>query len=104
AKARGADAALCVAPYYNRPSQEGLLAHFSHLAEHSELPIVLYNVPGRTVTDLLPATVIELARRHPGKIVGLKDASGDLQRVVTQRVGAGAGFCQLSGDDPLALA
>lgn len=104
AKARGADAALCVAPYYNRPSQEGLLAHFSHLAEHSELPIVLYNVPGRTVTDLLPATVIELARRYPGKIVGLKDASGDLQRVVMQRVGAGAGFCQLSGDDPLALA
>ena len=104
AKARGADAALCVAPYYNRPSQDGLLAHFSHLAENSDLPIVLYNVPGRTVTDLLPATVIELARRFPGKIVGLKDASGDLQRVVIQRVGAGAGFCQLSGDDPLALA
>ena len=104
AKARGADAALCVAPYYNRPSQDGLLAHFAHLAEHSDLPIVLYNVPGRTVTDLLPATVIELARRFPGKIVGIKDASGDLQRVVTQRIGAGADFCQLSGDDPLALA
>jgi 4-hydroxy-tetrahydrodipicolinate synthase len=104
AKARGADAALCVAPYYNRPSQEGLLAHFSVLAESCDLPIVLYNVPGRTVTDLLPATVIELARRFPGKIVGLKDASGDLQRVVTQRVGAGPEFCQLSGDDPLALA
>lgn len=104
AKARGADAALCVAPYYNRPSQAGLLAHFSYLAENSDLPIVLYNVPGRTVTDMLPATVIELARRYPGKIVGLKDASGDLQRVVLQRVGAGADFCQLSGDDPLALA
>jgi len=104
AKARGADAALCVAPYYNRPSQAGLLAHFAHLAEVSELPIVLYNVPGRTVTDLLPPTVIELAKRFPGKIVGIKDASGDLQRVVLQRVGAGAGFCQLSGDDPLALA
>jgi hypothetical protein len=61
AKERGADAALCVAPYYNRPSQEGLLAHFSQLAENSELPIVLYNVPGRTVTDMLPATVVELA-------------------------------------------
>jgi 4-hydroxy-tetrahydrodipicolinate synthase len=104
AKQLGADAALMVAPYYNRPSQEGLLAHFSHLAEKCDLPMVLYNGPGRTVTDMLPATVVELARRFPGKIVGIKDASGDLQRVVTQRVGAGAGFCQLSGDDPLALA
>ncbi|MEO6388790.1 MAG: 4-hydroxy-tetrahydrodipicolinate synthase [Croceibacterium sp.] len=100
----GADAALMVAPYYNRPSQAGLLAHFSHLAESCDLPIVLYNVPGRTVTDILPATVIELARRHPKQIVGIKDASGDLQRVVLQRIGAGADFCQLSGDDPLALA
>jgi len=104
AKARGADAALCVAPYYNRPSQAGLLAHFSWLAENSDLPIVLYNVPGRTVTDIEPDTVIELARRFRERIVGLKDASGDLQRVVLQRLGAGAGFCQLSGDDPLALA
>ncbi|OYW44419.1 MAG: 4-hydroxy-tetrahydrodipicolinate synthase [Sphingomonadales bacterium 32-68-7] len=108
AKDRGADAALCVAPYYNRPSQAGLLAHFSYLAEHSELPIVLYNVPGRTVTDLLPDTVVELARRFPGVIVGLKDASGDLQRVTQHRLGLGAerasAFCQLSGDDPLALA
>ena len=104
AKERGADAALCVAPYYNRPSQEGLLAHFSFLAEHSELPIVLYNVPGRTVTDILPATVAELARRFPERIVGLKDASGDLQRVTQHRLGAGEVFCQISGDDPLALA
>jgi 4-hydroxy-tetrahydrodipicolinate synthase len=103
AKERGADAALCVAPYYNRPSQAGLLAHFSHLAENSDLPIVLYNVPGRTVTDILPDTVIELARRFPGKVVGIKDASGDLQRAVQHRIGAGAAFCQLSGDDPLAL-
>jgi 4-hydroxy-tetrahydrodipicolinate synthase len=100
---RGADAALCVAPYYNRPSQAGLLAHFSHLAEHSDLPIVLYNVPGRTVTDILPDTVVDLARRFPGKIVGIKDASGDLQRAVQHRIGAGETFCQLSGDDPLAL-
>ena len=104
ASERGADAALCVAPYYNRPSQAGLLAHFSHLAENSELPIVLYNVPGRTVTDIQPATVIALARKFPGKIVGIKDASGDLQRVTQHRMGAGEGFCQLSGDDPLALA
>jgi 4-hydroxy-tetrahydrodipicolinate synthase len=100
----GADAALMVAPYYNRPSQAGLIAHFSFLAESCDLPIVLYNVPGRTVTDLLPATVIELAKRFPERIVGLKDASGDLQRVVVQRTGAGPAFCQLSGDDPLALA
>lgn len=104
ARAAGADAVLLVAPYYNRPSQAGLLAHFSHLAENCELPIVLYNVPGRTVTDILPETVIELARRFPGKIVALKDASGDVSRVVTQRMALGAQFCQLSGDDPLALA
>ena len=104
ARERGADAALCVAPYYNRPSQAGLLAHFSHLAENSELPIVLYNVPGRTVTDIQPATVIALTRKFPGKIIGIKDASGDLQRVTQHRMGAGEGFCQLSGDDPLALA
>jgi 4-hydroxy-tetrahydrodipicolinate synthase len=93
-----------VAPYYNRPSQAGLIAHFSHLAESCDLPIVLYNVPGRTVTDLLPDTVIKLAKKYPERIVGLKDASGDLQRVVMQRTGAGPDFCQLSGDDPLALA
>jgi 4-hydroxy-tetrahydrodipicolinate synthase len=104
AKDLGADAALCVAPYYNRPSQEGMLAHFGRLAESCDLPIVLYNVPGRTVTDILPATIVELARRHPGRIVALKDASGDLSRVVTHRMGAGEDFCQLSGDDPLALA
>lgn len=99
----GADAALCVAPYYNRPSQAGLLAHFGALAEASALPIVLYNVPGRTVTDIAPATVVELARRYPDRIVALKDASGDLARAVEHRMGAGEGFCQLSGDDPLAL-
>lgn len=100
----GVAAGLCVAPYYNRPSQEGLIAHFAHLAENSALPIMLYNVPGRTVTDILPATVIELVRRYPDKIVSLKDASGDLQRVVQHRAALGPGFNQLSGDDPLALA
>lgn len=100
----GVAAGLCVAPYYNRPSQEGLIAHFSHLAEHSGLPIMLYNVPGRTVTDILPATVIELVRRHPERIVSIKDASGDLQRVVQHRTALGPDFNQLSGDDPLALA
>ena len=99
----GVAAGLCVAPYYNRPSQEGLIAHFSYLAEHSNLPIMLYNVPGRTVTDILPETVIALAKRHPGRIVSIKDASGDLQRVVQHRRGLGPAFNQLSGDDPLAL-
>ncbi|MCB2067100.1 MAG: 4-hydroxy-tetrahydrodipicolinate synthase [Erythrobacter sp.] len=103
AQTAGADALLLVAPYYNRPSQEGLLAHFSYLAERADLPIVLYNVPGRTVTDIKPETVIELHNRFPDKIVALKDASGDLERVTRHRMGA-PGLCQLSGDDPLALA
>jgi 4-hydroxy-tetrahydrodipicolinate synthase len=100
----GVAAGLCVAPYYNRPSQEGLMAHFSYLAENSSLPIMLYNVPGRTVTDILPATVIALAKRYPDSIVSIKDASGDLQRAVQHRLALGDGFNQLSGDDPLALA
>ena len=99
----GAAAALCVAPYYNRPSQAGLIAHFSYLAEHNELPIILYNVPGRTVTDIEPETVCELAKRYPERIVGIKDASGDLSRVTDHRMGIGKHFCQLSGDDELAL-
>jgi 4-hydroxy-tetrahydrodipicolinate synthase len=102
-KKTGAAAALLVAPYYNRPGQEGLLAHFGYLAENSDLPIVLYNVPGRTVTDLKPETVCELARRHPGRFVGIKDASGDLSRVTDHRMGIEGDFCQLSGDDELAL-
>ena len=99
----GAAAALVVAPYYNRPSQEGLLAHFSYLAEHGDLPIVLYNVPARTVTDLKPETVVELARRYPTRFVGIKDASGDLSRVTDHRMGIATPFAQLSGDDELAL-
>lgn len=102
-KRSGAKAALVVAPYYNRPSQAGILAHFSYLAEHADLPIVLYNVPARTVTDIKPETVVELARRYPGKIVAIKDASGDLSRVTDHRMGIGRDFCQLSGDDELAL-
>ena len=104
AKDLGADAALLVAPYYNRPSQDGLLRHFGFLADNCDLPIVLYNVPGRTVTDSAAETVIELGKRHPGRIVSIKDASGDLSRVVTHRMGLGPDFNQLSGDDPLALA
>ena len=99
----GAKAGLCVAPYYNRPSQEGLIAHFSFLAQNTDLPIVLYNVPGRTVTDLLPDTVIELVRRFPATFVAIKDASGDLSRVTDHRIGVGKDWCQLCGDDELAL-
>jgi len=99
----GAAAALCVAPYYNRPGQAGLIAHFSHLAENSDLPIILYNVPGRTVTDIEPETVCALARKFPERIRGIKDASGDLSRVVDHRMGISKDFCQLSGEDELAL-
>lgn len=99
----GAQAALLVAPYYNRPSQEGLIAHFSYLAENCDLPIVLYNVPGRTVTDLKPETVCELANRFPGQIIGIKDASGDLSRVSRHRMGIEGEFVQMSGNDDTAL-
>ena len=102
-KKSGAAAGLCVAPYYNRPSQEGLIAHFSFLAENTELPIVLYNVPGRTVTDLKPETVIELVRRYPDTFIAIKDASGDLSRVTDHRMGISKDWCQLAGDDELAL-
>ena len=103
AKALGVDAALMVAPYYNRPSQAGLLAHFSYLAEKVDLPIVLYNVPGRTVTDIKPETVIELARRFPQRIIGIKDASGDMTRLTAHRMALGEGFAQICGNDDMAL-
>lgn len=101
AQAAGADAALVVAPYYNRPTQDGLLAHFRALAEASDLPIVVYNVPGRTVTDISAETMCKLAEIP--SVVAIKDASGDLARVTVQRAGAGHDFCQLSGNDDLWL-
>ncbi|ABC63644.1 4-hydroxy-tetrahydrodipicolinate synthase [Erythrobacter litoralis] len=102
-KKAGAAAGLCVAPYYNRPSQAGLIAHFSFLAENSDLPIVLYNVPSRTVTDIEDETVVELVTKYPDRIVAIKDASGDLSRVADHRMGIGRDFCQLSGNDELWL-
>ena len=102
-KKAGAAAGLCVAPYYNRPSQAGLIAHFSYLAENSDLPIVLYNVPARTVTDIEDETVVELVRKYPDRIVAIKDASGDLSRVADHRMGLDEAFCQLSGNDELWL-
>ncbi|AMG75294.1 4-hydroxy-tetrahydrodipicolinate synthase [Sphingopyxis granuli] len=101
AQAAGAAAALVVAPYYNRPTQDGLIAHFRALADASDLPIVVYNVPGRTVTDIAAETMCRLAEIP--SVVAIKDASGDLARVTVHRAGAGAGFCQLSGNDDLWL-
>jgi 4-hydroxy-tetrahydrodipicolinate synthase len=102
ARSAGADAALVVAPYYNRPNQAGILAHYRHLADHSDLPIVAYNVPARTVTDILPETLAELAKIPT--IVGVKDASGIIARVTAHRIGCGPDFLQLSGNDDMALA
>ena len=102
AEERGADAALVVLPYYNRPSQDGLYAHFAALAEASSLPIIVYNVPGRTVTDILPETLGRVAAIP--NVVGIKDASGDLTRVSAHRRLCGADFAQLSGNDDMALA
>ena len=96
--ASGAAAALCVAPYYNRPSQAGLLAHFGYLAENNELPIVLYNVPGRTGCDLQPQTVARLCGH--GNIIGLKEAVGDEARWEELYPLASPAFSLLSGDDP----
>ncbi|WP_293879889.1 4-hydroxy-tetrahydrodipicolinate synthase [Sphingomonas sp.] len=98
----GADAALVVAPYYNRPNQDGIFAHYEHLTQHSDLPIIVYNVPGRTVTDILPETMARLSELPT--VVGIKDASGVLGRVTAQRLGCGDHFIQLSGNDETALA
>ena len=101
AKAAGADAALVVLPYYNRPNQDGLLLHYRYLAENCDLPIIIYNVPTRTVTDILPETLGKLAEIPT--IVGIKDASGKVERVSAQRQHCGPDFCQLSGNDDMAL-
>lgn len=104
AKEAGADAALMVPPYYNRPSQEGIFRHFEAIAQQTSLPIVLYNVPGRTVTDIQPATMARIVTTFPDVYIGVKDATGSLGRVTEQRLGCGAGFTQLSGNDETALA
>ncbi len=101
AQAAGAAAALVVLPYYNRPNQDGLIAHFSYLSENSSLPIILYNVPSRTVTDIMVETMAELAKLPT--VIGVKDASGKVERVAAQRLACGADFVQLSGNDDMAL-
>lgn len=94
----GAEAALVVAPPYVRPTQEGLYAHYMAVAEGGDLPVVLYNVPARTACDLLPATVARLAR-HP-RIVGIKEARAEAERMEALLPLRGEGFTVLSGDDP----
>jgi 4-hydroxy-tetrahydrodipicolinate synthase len=101
AKEVGADAALVVVPYYNKPSQAGIAAHFRALAEASDLPIVVYNVPSRTVADISVETLAEIARLPT--VIGIKDATGNLARVTAQRLACGEQFCQLSGNDDMAL-
>lgn len=101
AKSAGAAAALVVLPYYNRPNQDGVYAHFAYLADKCDLPIILYNVPGRTVTDIAVETLGRLAEIP--SIVGIKDASGKAERVTAQRLACGPDFCQLSGNDDMAL-
>ena len=98
----GADCTLQVVPYYNKPSQEGLYQHFKAIAEAVDLPVVLYNVPGRTVADMLPETTLRLAQ-VPG-VVGIKEASGDIQRAAHLIKHAPAGFSVYSGDDGTAIA
>lgn len=97
----GADAALVVVPYYNRPSQAGLAAHFLAIADASPVPIVVYNVPSRTVADISVETLAEVAKHE--RIVAIKDATGNLGRVTAQRLACGTDFIQLSGNDDMAL-
>ena len=96
-------AILSVCPYYNKPQQEGLYRHFAAIAEASAVPVVLYNVPGRTGVDMLPETVFRLAASYPNKIIGVKEASGKLEQIETIIRGTrGSEFVVLSGDDGLA--
>ncbi len=97
----GADAALVVTPYYNKPTQDGLIAHFTALHDAADIPIIIYNIPGRSVVDMSPETMGELAKLP--RIIGVKDATGDITRVSRQRETCGKDFIQLSGEDASAL-
>jgi len=100
AESVGADAALVVTPYYNKPTQAGLVAHFTAVHDCCELPIIIYNIPGRSAVDMLPDTMGQLARLP--RIVGVKDATGDIARVSAQRTACGKDFVQISGEDATA--
>ncbi|MCA3486506.1 MAG: 4-hydroxy-tetrahydrodipicolinate synthase [Rhodobacter sp.] len=97
----GADAALVVTPYYNKPTQAGLIAHYTALHDCCTLPIIIYNIPGRSVVDMSPETMGILAKLP--RIIGVKDATGKIERVSQQRITCGDGFIQLSGEDATAL-
>ena len=97
AKEAGADAALVVTPYYNKPTQEGLYQHYKALNDAVDLPIIIYNIPGRSVIDMTVETMARLAKLP--NIVGVKDATADVSRATKQRLAAGTEFCQLSGED-----
>ncbi|MEL6102010.1 MAG: 4-hydroxy-tetrahydrodipicolinate synthase [Pseudomonadota bacterium] len=100
AAAVGADAALIVTPYYNKPTQRGLIAHYTALHDCAEIPIIIYNIPGRSVIDMSVETMAELAKLP--RIIGVKDATGDLARVSWTRMACGPDFVQLSGEDATA--
>jgi 4-hydroxy-tetrahydrodipicolinate synthase len=102
AHAAGADALLVVVPPYNKPTQSGMIAHFGAVADATPLPVVVYNIPGRTASNMLPETLLELARRHP-KVVGVKESSGDLKQIATIVRDRAAGFKVWCGDDHLFL-
>lgn len=97
----GADAALVVTPYYNKPTQEGLYQHFKAMHDAAEVPIIIYNIPGRSVVDMSVETMARLAELP--RIIGVKDATADLSRVPKQRIACGKEFVQLSGEDATAL-
>jgi len=100
---RGVNGLLSVAPYYNKPSQEGIYQHFSAIAAVSELPLILYNVPGRTGSNIRAETVLRLAADFPDKIVAVKEASGDLNQVMEIIGNRPEGFMVISGDDSISL-
>ena len=101
AKKVGADGALVVTPYYNKPNQRGLFAHYKALHDAVELPIIIYNIPGRSIIDMSPETMGDLARLP--RIIGVKDATGDVSRVSDTRATCGPDFVQLTGNDECAL-
>lgn len=101
----GFEAILSVCPYYNKPNQEGLFQHFCAVAKASPVPVILYNVPGRTGVNLLPETVMRIYEAVPDKIVGIKEASGNVEqikRLMDERQKANADFLVISGDDGIA--
>jgi len=101
AKQAGAAAALVVTPYYNKPTQAGLIAHYTTIHDECDLPIIIYNIPGRSIVDMSVETMAKLAELP--NIVGVKDATSDLARPLETRIACGPDFCQLSGEDGTAV-